>query len=204
MPLKLIRKTANGDLKLDGVPVHILGTIASKTDMPVSGIEVGAGYFVGNDLLGIWDGMQWVYLGIPSMSDMEAIASSAVNSAATNYATAAQGAKADTALQTETDPVYTADKPTLALKTELEAVAEIANGKLDATATAADSAMLGGLSPEEYVTIEGLEGLGTFLELMMISTLKMPRVYTQAQFSGLSQIGINLIPIDTLVAIIEG
>jgi len=38
---------------------------------------------------------------------------------ADHYATAAQGALADTALQEETDPVYTADKPTIALKTDL-------------------------------------------------------------------------------------
>jgi hypothetical protein len=132
-PLKLVRKTANGDLTLDGVPVHIVGTTVAKTDLPVSGNEVGAGYFVGNDGLGIWDGIQWVYLGIPGMSDMLAIISTAVNNAATNYATAAQGAKADTAIQKETDPVYTVDKPTLALKAEVQAVADIANGKLDAT-----------------------------------------------------------------------
>ena len=72
--------------------------------------------------------------------------------------------KANSALQTESDPVYTADKPTLALKseipnisglatkTEVQAVETIANNKLDATDPAADSAKLGGKLPSDYAT----------------------------------------------------
>ena len=66
--------------------------------------------------------------------------------------------------EAETDPVYTADKPTLALKAEIpdvsnfstraemQAIEEIANGKLGATAQAIDSAKLGGLMPQEFAT----------------------------------------------------
>jgi len=169
MSLHLIRKLENGDLKLDGVPVHIRGTVTQKSNLPVSDNDIGAGYFVGNDMLGLWNGSQWIYYESISMSDMQSIANTAVDNAAPNYATAAQGALADTALQAETDPFYAAEKPLLALKselpdisglatqTEVQAVAELVSGKLDANAQAADSAMLGGRLPEEYATTEQME-----------------------------------------------
>jgi hypothetical protein len=39
----------------------------------------------------------------------------------TGFATSAQGARADSAIQVESDPVYTADKPNISLKSELAA-----------------------------------------------------------------------------------
>ena len=64
--------------------------------------------------------------------------------------------------------------------------------------------MLGGLPPEAYLTIEGLEGLETVFLLILTQLAKIPRVYTQSRFNGLSQMTINGIETDTLVAIIEG
>jgi len=58
-PLKLVRKTANGDLLLEGLPVYIAGSVAAAGDLPVSGEAVGASYIIGDKLLGTWTGKQW-------------------------------------------------------------------------------------------------------------------------------------------------
>ena len=88
-----------------------------------------------------------------------------------DFATSAQGLLAQTALQTETDPVYKAEKSTLALKTDLTGFiktesdptvpswAKAANkptytasevGALGATAQALDSAKLGGVAASDF------------------------------------------------------
>ena len=56
------------------------------------------------------------------------------SAAALGLATATQGARADTALQTETDPVYNADKPYIALKSELPNPANFATAAQGAKA----------------------------------------------------------------------
>jgi len=59
-PLKLVRKTANGDLLLEGLPVYIAGSVATTADLPVSGEAMGECYFIGNTLLGTWTGKRWL------------------------------------------------------------------------------------------------------------------------------------------------
>ena len=59
-PLKLVRKTANGDLLLEGLPVYIAGSVAAASDLPVSGEAVGASYIIGDKMLGTWTGKQWL------------------------------------------------------------------------------------------------------------------------------------------------
>jgi microcystin-dependent protein len=54
---------------------------------------------------------------------------------AAEFATAEQGAKADSALQQETDPLYIADKPGIALKTEVSAALKTAEGYTDESLT---------------------------------------------------------------------
>ena len=61
-PLKLVRKTANGDLLLEGLPVYIAGSVAAKTELPVSGVAVGEGYIVGKDTFAVWIG-KWIFYG---------------------------------------------------------------------------------------------------------------------------------------------
>ena len=62
-PLKLVRKTANGDLELDGFPIHIAGTVDSESALPVLDNVKGAIFeVVINDLLcslHFWSGKQW-------------------------------------------------------------------------------------------------------------------------------------------------
>ena len=59
-PLKLVRKTANGDLLLEGLPVYIAGSVAAVTDLPVSGEAMGESYIIGDTMLGIWTGTRWL------------------------------------------------------------------------------------------------------------------------------------------------
>ena len=59
-PLTLVRKTANGDLRLEGQPMYIAGSVASQADLPVSGEAVGESYIIGDALLGTWTGKQWL------------------------------------------------------------------------------------------------------------------------------------------------
>ena len=59
-PLTLVRKTANGDLRLEGRPVYIAGSVATKADLPVSGEAVGESYIIGDSLLGTWTGKRWL------------------------------------------------------------------------------------------------------------------------------------------------
>ena len=62
-PLKLVRKTANGDLLLEGLPVYIAGSVAAEADLPVSGEAIGEGYIVGTDkpFLAVWMGKWFLY-----------------------------------------------------------------------------------------------------------------------------------------------
>ena len=59
MSLKLIRKTASGDLQLDGIPVFIAGSVTTEADLPVSEDRIGAAYFVGNSSFCVWNGKSW-------------------------------------------------------------------------------------------------------------------------------------------------
>ena len=59
-PLTLVRKTANGDLRLEGLPVSIAGSVATQADLPVSGEAVGESYIIGDSLLGTWTGKRWL------------------------------------------------------------------------------------------------------------------------------------------------
>jgi hypothetical protein len=62
MPLKLIRKTTNGELQLDGYPVYIAGTVDAAAHLPHSGEAVGESYWVGSEpskVLYIWNGNFW-------------------------------------------------------------------------------------------------------------------------------------------------
>ena len=59
-PLKLIRKTANGDLRLEGFPVYVAGTVATEGDLPVSGESIGESYVVGKDQFAVWIG-KWIF-----------------------------------------------------------------------------------------------------------------------------------------------
>ena len=59
MSLKLIRKTASGDLQLDGIPVFIAGSVTAEADLPVSEERIGAAYFVGNGAFCVWNGKSW-------------------------------------------------------------------------------------------------------------------------------------------------
>ena len=62
MNLKLIRKTVNGDLRLDGLPVYIAGTVDAVAKLPQSGDAIGECYWVGNatsKLLYLWNGDFW-------------------------------------------------------------------------------------------------------------------------------------------------
>ena len=59
-PLTLVRKTANGDLRLEGLPVYIAGSVATQADLPVSGEAVGESYIIGDQLLGTWTGKRWL------------------------------------------------------------------------------------------------------------------------------------------------
>ena len=59
-PLTLVRKTANGDLRLEGRPVYIAGSVATQADLPVSGEAVGESYIIGDSLLGTWTGTRWL------------------------------------------------------------------------------------------------------------------------------------------------
>ena len=59
MSLKLIKKTASGDLQLDGIPVFIAGSVTAEADLPVSEERIGAAYFVGNGAFCVWNGKSW-------------------------------------------------------------------------------------------------------------------------------------------------
>jgi hypothetical protein len=62
MSFQLIRKTANGDLQLDGLPVYIAGTVATVANLPQSGKAIGESYWVGSGqskFLYIWNGDLW-------------------------------------------------------------------------------------------------------------------------------------------------
>jgi len=79
-PLKLVRKTANGDLLLEGQPVYIAGSVATTADLPVSGEAAGECYLIGNTLLGTWNGKQWLVGDSPvNTSDAAAIDAETIN-----------------------------------------------------------------------------------------------------------------------------
>ena len=59
-PLTLVRKTASGDLRLEGLPVYIAGSVTTQADLPVSGEAVGESYIIGDSLLGTWTGKRWL------------------------------------------------------------------------------------------------------------------------------------------------
>ena len=59
-PLTLVRKTASGDLRLEGLPVYIAGSVTTQADLPMSGEAVGESYIIGDQLLGTWTGNQWL------------------------------------------------------------------------------------------------------------------------------------------------
>jgi len=76
----LVRKTANGDLFLEGLPVYIAGSVATANDLPMSGEAVGECYIISNMLLGIWTGKQWLVGDHPiNPSDASAIDAETIN-----------------------------------------------------------------------------------------------------------------------------
>ena len=79
-PLKLVRKTANGDLLLEGLPVYIAGSVATASDLPVTGEAVGECYLIGNALLGTWTGNRWLVGDSPiNAGDATAIDAETIN-----------------------------------------------------------------------------------------------------------------------------
>ena len=78
-PLKLVRKTANGDLLLEGQPVYIAGSVATAGDLPVSGEAVGTSYLIGDTILGTWTGKQWLVRNDDGTSDAAAIDAETIN-----------------------------------------------------------------------------------------------------------------------------
>ena len=79
-PLKLVRKTANGDLILEGLPVYIAGSVDNAADLPVSGKATGECYLIGNTLLGTWTGKRWLVGDSPiNMGDASAMDTETIN-----------------------------------------------------------------------------------------------------------------------------
>jgi hypothetical protein len=68
MSLKLIRKTPDGDVQLDGTPIFIAGSVTSKNQLPISGIDVGEAFFVDTESLCVWNGTQWTTLSTSGTS----------------------------------------------------------------------------------------------------------------------------------------